>query len=47
MSTRDEMSSEPWLERAYLVSGIVVSHLREVFFKDLLIERSLAHLYDL
>ena len=50
MSTRDEiyeMPGEPWLEKAYLVSGIVVPHLREVLLGDLLIEGSLSHVYDL
>ena len=41
------MSREPWLEKAYLVSGIVVPHLRKVFFEDLLVEGGLAHVYDL
>jgi hypothetical protein len=33
--------------KAYLVGSIVVPHLREVLLEDLLIESSLAHVYNL
>ena len=32
---------------SYLVSGIVVPHLRKILFEDLLVEGRLAHVYDL
>ena len=41
------MRQEPWQEKAHLVGSIVVPHLREVLLKDLLIESSLTHVYDL
>ena len=48
-STRDEMISERGKrlgEKAYLVSSIVVPHLREVLFENFLVEGSFAHICD-
>jgi hypothetical protein len=48
--TEDEVRwvrQEPWQQKAYLVGSIVVPHLHEVLLEDLLVEGSLAHVYDL
>lgn len=42
-----ETESEPLVRSAYLVSGVVLPHLLNIFFKCLLVDGCLAHVHDL